>query len=217
MYLLCAGRPAFSRPLIRTNNYFYTNRIGPRSGIFPNVSESFVPGLRYRSRAHQLWALVVESFGQWEARMNEGAAAAGLSPVSAWALVQLDPEHPISQKELAGRLRCNPSTVVDPTDRLEQGGLVTRQPHPADRRVNVLVVTPRGRQVRDELIERLFEPPKALRRLRASEQARFRDVMLGAVTATPPPSPSLDGRAPPRTRHRRSARSGALDSPTAGS
>lgn len=147
-----------------------------------DVSESFVPGLRYRSRAHQLWALVVESFGEWEARMNEAAAAAGLSPVSAWALVQLDPEHPISQKELAGRLRCNPSTVVDPTDRLEQSGFVIRQPHPADRRVNVLVVTPRGRQVRDELIGRLFEPPEAFRQLPACEQTRFRDVMLAAVT-----------------------------------
>jgi len=152
------------------------------------VSETFVPGLRYRSRAHQLWALVVESFSQWERRMNEASAAAGLSPVSAWALVQLDPEHPISQKELAARLRCNPSTVVDPTDRLEERGLVVRQPNPADRRVNVLVVTPSGDQVRDDLIERLFEPPEAFRQLPAADGERFRDVMLAAVTGTWPPA-----------------------------
>lgn len=186
--------PGFSRPFIRQTNYFYTNRLGPCSATLPSVSETFVPGLRYRSPAHQLWALVVESFGEWEARMNEGAAAVGLSPVAAWALVQLDPDHPISQKELASRLRCNPSTVVDATDRLEQSGLVTRQPHPSDRRMNVLVVTPRGRQVRDELIESLFEPPEALLRLPAREQARFRDVMLAAVTSTPLPSESTDGR-----------------------
>ena len=145
------------------------------------MSENFVPGLHYRSVAHQLWALLVESFGGWEERVNREAAAAGLSPPSAWALVQLDPDNPISQKQLAARLQCNPSTVVDPTDRLEQSGLVIRQPNPADRRVNVLVVTPRGRRVRDGLIDRLFEPPEAFRRLPAKEQSRFRDVMLAAV------------------------------------
>jgi DNA-binding MarR family transcriptional regulator len=146
------------------------------------MSEDFIPGLRYRSRAHELWALVVESYAGWEERINEAAAAAGLSPVSAWALVQLDPDNPLSQKDLAARLRCNPSTVVDPTDRLEEAGLVDRVAKPVDRRVNVLVVTTAGRQVRDELIERLFEPPDAFRRLSAAEQDRFRDVLLTGVT-----------------------------------
>jgi len=164
--------------------------LGRGDGTLAFVSESFVPGLRYRSRAHELWALVVESFRGWEGRMNEAAAAAGLSPVSAWALVQLDPDHPISQKELAERLHCNPSTVVDPTDRLEGGGLVIRQANPADRRVNVLIATPKGKQVRAELIDRLFEPPEAFRRLPAEEQTRFRDVMLAAVTSASSPAPA---------------------------
>jgi DNA-binding MarR family transcriptional regulator len=159
----------------------YTNPFASCSGTLATVSEDFVPGLRYRSPAHHLWAVVVESFGGWEERMNEAAAAAGLSPVSAWALVQLDPDDPISQKELAARLRCNPSTVVDPTDRLEQNGLVLRQPNPADRRVNVLIVTPRGRQTRDELIDRLFEPPAAFQQLTTEEQARFRDVLVAMI------------------------------------
>jgi DNA-binding MarR family transcriptional regulator len=79
--------------------------------------------------------------------------------------------------------------VVDPTDRLEDAGLVVRQAHPADRRVNVLVVTARGRKVREDVIDRLFEPPEAFRKLPASELARFRDVMLAAVTASRPPAP----------------------------
>ena len=153
------------------------------------VSDEFVPGLRYRSRAQELWALVVESLGGWELRVNQAAAAAGLSPVSAWALVQLDPDHAISQKQLAARLHCNPSTVVDPTDRLEQSGLVVRQPNPRDRRVNVLTVTPKGRQVRQALVQRLFEPPESLRRLPATDQEKFRDAMLAAV-----------GRRKPHTR-----------------
>jgi DNA-binding MarR family transcriptional regulator len=150
------------------------------------VSESFVPGLRYPSRAHELWALVVESFSGWEKRVNEGAALVGISPVSAWALVQLDPGDPISQKELAARLQCNPSTVVDPTDRLEEAGLVVRRANPSDRRVNVLVVTAKGKRVREELIERLFEPPDAFRRLSAEDQTRFRDVLLAALRSPQP-------------------------------
>jgi DNA-binding MarR family transcriptional regulator len=142
--------------------------------------------LRYSSGAQELWALVVETFANWEERINAAAAAAGLSPVSAWALVQLDPAQPMSQKALAERLKCNPSTVVDPTDRLEEAGMVVRKPNATDRRVNVLVVTPKGARVRDKLIERLFEPPAAFRRLPAEDQARFRDVMREAVRRETP-------------------------------
>jgi MarR family transcriptional regulator, organic hydroperoxide resistance regulator len=143
------------------------------------VSE-LVPGHRYTSRAQELWALVVESFAGWEQRVNEASAAAGLSPVSAWALVQLDPGAPISQKELAARLKCNPSTVVDPTDRLEEAGLVIRRPNPRDRRVNVLVVTPKGAGARRRLIKRLLEPPAAFRRMPMADQNRLRQAMLQA-------------------------------------
>ena len=159
--------------------YFSTNPPGDR--LRAAVTDEFVPGLRYRTGAHELWALLIESFAGWEQRMNEVSAAAGLSPVAAWVLVQLDPQHAISQKELASRLRCNPSTVVDPTDRLEQGGLVVRRPQPSDRRINILTVTAKGRQVRETLLRQLFDPPEAFRRLSAVDQARFRDAMLAAV------------------------------------
>src|SRR2546423_9401051 len=147
------------------------------------MSEEFVPGLRYRSPAQELWALVVESFAGWEDRLNQASTESGLSPVSAWALVQLDPDHAISQKELAARLHCNPSTVVDPTDRLEEARLVQRTAGAKDRRVNVLVLTPRGKKLRARLIDQLFEPPAAFNRLPAKERTRFREGMLEAVTS----------------------------------
>jgi DNA-binding MarR family transcriptional regulator len=142
------------------------------------VSDGLVPGYRYSSGAQELWALVVATFPGWEQRMNEASAEVGLSPVSAWALVQLDPLEPVSQKELAARLKCNPSTVVDPTDRLEEAGLVVRRAKSLDRRVNVLVVTAKGASIRKKLLARLLEPPAAFRRLSAREQARFREVLL---------------------------------------
>jgi DNA-binding MarR family transcriptional regulator len=178
------------------------------------VSEGFVPGLRYRSPAHELWALVVESLGGWEDRMNEAAEHAGLSPVSAWALIQIDPERPISQKELAALLHCNPSTVVDPTDRLEKGGLVIRQTNPRDRRSNVLVVTAQGKRVREELIRRLFEPPESFRGLSAREQDRFRQVMLAAVAAAKRPRSARPAvRRPPQKKPVTRPRTGASKPP----
>jgi DNA-binding MarR family transcriptional regulator len=90
---------------------------------------------------------------------------------------------------------------VDPTDRLETEGLVVRKTNPSDRRANVLVVTPKGKQVRDELIRRLFEPPDAFSNLSAKEQERFRDVMSAAVAGTRPPDDARrTNRKPVRSR-----------------
>jgi MarR family transcriptional regulator, organic hydroperoxide resistance regulator len=146
------------------------------------VSDQLVPGFEFPTQAHELWALVAESFHGWQVRLHQAATAAGISPVSAWALVQLDPGHPISQKELSARLHCNPSTVVDPTDRLEEAGLIARKANPDDRRVNVLVITPRGRRTRQKLLDRLYQPPEALSSLPARDVARFRDAMRAVVT-----------------------------------
>src|SRR5258708_38588367 len=104
------------------------------------MSDSFVPGLSYPSTAHQLWALIVECMAMCQARMETVAAEVGLSPVSALTLVRLDPDVPISQKELAVRLHCSPSTVVDPADRLGERGLVPPRTHPHDRRLTALPV-----------------------------------------------------------------------------
>lgn len=145
------------------------------------MDDQLIPGFRFASGAQELWAGVVGMLAEWEQRMDAAAAAAGLSGVSVWALVQLDPEQPITQKELASRLKCNPSTVVDPTDRLEQAGLVVRRPNPSDRRENELVVTPKGAALRKRLIARLLEPPAAFGELSAKEQARFRQVLEAAA------------------------------------
>jgi DNA-binding MarR family transcriptional regulator len=55
-----------------------------------------------------------------------------------------------SQRELAELLRLDPSQVVALVDELQVGGLVVRQPDPADRRANVVVATDRGRSVHAE-------------------------------------------------------------------
>ncbi|HKW71202.1 MAG TPA: MarR family transcriptional regulator [Candidatus Dormibacteraeota bacterium] len=174
------------------------------------MTEGLIPGVRYASRAQELWAFVIASAAQWQARAEAAAAAAGLSPVAAWALVQLDPTQPLPQKELAARLHCNPSSVVDTTDRLEQARLVVRSPSPEDRRVKVLVVTRKGARVRQLLITQMLEPPESFARLPAADQTRLRDLMHAAVTGVAAKSAPLAtaGRSRRAVRHsKRRARS----------
>jgi DNA-binding MarR family transcriptional regulator len=52
-----------------------------------------------------------------------------------------------SQRELAGRLQVSTPVVVELVDALEGAGLVERRRDPADRRLNALQVTRRGRAV----------------------------------------------------------------------
>lgn len=68
-------------------------------------------------------------------------------PYSVLALAAGD--EPLSQRDLAAHLSLDPSQVVSLVDDLERRGLVTRAPHPADRRVNVLSTTSAGRELLD--------------------------------------------------------------------
>lgn len=142
----------------------------------------YIPGYQFPSGAHELWSLIAQAYEVYEARAREAAAALGLSAAAAWTLAQLQPDSPISQKELAARLHCNPSTVVDPTDKLEERGLVVRESHHKDRRVNILVVTSEGRKARKQFIDRLVTPPEPLQKLSGEHQAMLCRV-LGQIVS----------------------------------
>ena len=49
-----------------------------------------------------------------------------------------------SQSEVAKRLRVEGATVTRMVDLLSKEGLVQRQPHPSDRRINLISITPEG-------------------------------------------------------------------------
>jgi DNA-binding MarR family transcriptional regulator len=61
------------------------------------------------------------------------------------ALVDQDP---LSQQEVARRLGIDRTTMVALVDGLEGKGLVERQPHPDDRRKNLVELTAAGRDTR---------------------------------------------------------------------
>ena len=95
------------------------------------------------------------------------------------ALQALDEPKPMG--ELAKALSCDNSNVTWITDRLEDRDLVTRTPAPHDRRVRLLVLTKKGRALREEIGARLAEPPPAIAGLSRDDQQALRDVLRRAV------------------------------------
>ncbi|MES9609508.1 MarR family transcriptional regulator [Actinomadura sp. NPDC000929] len=63
-------------------------------------------------------------------------------------LSALDDAAPASQRDLAVRLRIDPSDLVEVVGRLEEAGLVRRERDPADRRRYVVEPTAEGRLMR---------------------------------------------------------------------
>jgi DNA-binding MarR family transcriptional regulator len=66
-------------------------------------------------------------------------------------------EAPVTPRDLARLLGRDPSTASLAADKLEQAGLVARQPHPSDGRKRVLVLTERGHRLWRTLRDRLHQ------------------------------------------------------------
>ncbi len=76
--------------------------------------------------------------------MERGLAERGLSRARAELLWRLRARSPMTQRELSQQLRCTPRNVTDLVDALEAAGLVTRGPHPTDRRATLVRLTDQG-------------------------------------------------------------------------
>ncbi len=85
---------------------------------------------------------------------SEAAADFELSFLQSRALRRL--EEPMATGTLAEQLGLDRSNVTSVVDRLEERGLITRQPHPGDRRIKLLALTEAGRATRAAIDERIF-------------------------------------------------------------
>jgi MarR family transcriptional regulator, organic hydroperoxide resistance regulator len=103
----------------------------------------------------------------------------GMTPTQVVALRELS--EPITARELATRMTCEPSNATFVLDRLERQGLVERRPHPTDRRAKQIVLTPAGERRRTEVIERLGAQ-SPLTTLSPDQQESLRDLLRALVT-----------------------------------
>jgi DNA-binding MarR family transcriptional regulator len=141
------------------------------------MSPPDLPGFLTGSVAEEIWGLLAYLSIQLREHFERAAAEFGLTPPQAHLLLQLAPGEEISQREVSRRLHCAPSSVVDHTDRLEARGLLERRVSRTDRRVNALVTTEHGEEIRARLTARLYTPLPTIQRLSAANQRLVRDLL----------------------------------------
>ncbi|MFD7033074.1 MarR family winged helix-turn-helix transcriptional regulator [Streptomyces sp. NPDC059917] len=107
------------------------------------------------------------------------AGTLGLTASQAAALREMS--GPMTMRELAERMCCEPSNTTFVVDKLEKQGLIGRHPHPTDRRAKHLVLTAEGTALRARLQERLaVDSP--LGGLGPEQQQVLRGLLEQAVT-----------------------------------
>ncbi|WP_338696174.1 MarR family transcriptional regulator [Streptomyces sp. Q6] len=131
-------------------------------------------------RTDALTLEVVELIGAVVARYHEeyeqAAGRHGLTGAQArvLGLLALDP---LPMRQIAQRLKCEPSNITGIVDRLEARGLVERRPSPGDRRVKVAAPTDEGTRVAESLRESLDFAREPLAGLSREERVVFRDML----------------------------------------
>ncbi|MFD0786246.1 MarR family winged helix-turn-helix transcriptional regulator [Micromonospora azadirachtae] len=126
----------------------------------------------------QVCGLVRDVASQVEAHLRARAATLGLTATQATALCELT--HPMTLRDLAERMSCEPSNITFVADRLEGQGYLERHPHPEDRRAKQLILTPEGTELRGRLIE-LLSTDSPLAPLAAEEQETLRNLLTRAL------------------------------------
>lgn len=89
--------------------------------------------------------LISEAFG----RMLE---CKGITRIQWIALYYLGLNQNTNQKELALKMNIKDSSVTRLLDRLERDGLVIREKNPNDRRVTNVVLTEKGKEMREKML-----------------------------------------------------------------
>ncbi|MDX3453439.1 MarR family transcriptional regulator [Streptomyces sp. ME02-8801-2C] len=139
-----------------------------------------------KTRRDPLTLEVIDLIGTVVARYHEEyeQAATQHSLTGAQArLLSLLSLGPLPMRQLARKLRCEPSNVTGIVDRLESRDLVERRPDPSDRRVKVAACTDEGRRVARSLRDSLDFAREPLAGLSEEERELLRGLLTRMVEA----------------------------------
>ena len=127
--------------------------------------------------AGQVTELLLDVGQTLRQRVDAEVSRLGLTPATARALYELDPERPLPARDLAVQLACDRSNVTGLVDKLEHAGLVERRVDPDDRRIKTLVVTMAGRRVRAEMQRMVAECGGVLGGVGDADLRTLRDLL----------------------------------------
>lgn len=115
--------------------------------------------------------------------VNDRLEGLGMTTTDYWALRSVD--GPMPMKDLATCMDIDPSYVTLVADRLEELGLIERQPHPTDRRVKNLVLTAKGRRFKKTVPDKLWSGPTMFSALTSDERAQLAGMLTRLAATTP--------------------------------
>ncbi|MDA3624849.1 MarR family transcriptional regulator [Saccharopolyspora oryzae] len=130
------------------------------------------------AETRELCSLISELSHNIEEHVRHCVSDSDLTSSQAIALREL--AEPLSMRELADRMHCATSNVTFLIDRLEKQGLVTRRPHPTDRRAKEIALTEEGERQRAQIIER-FSVNTPLSGLSEDEQKTLHKLLQQAL------------------------------------
>lgn len=123
--------------------------------------------------------------GEHVQKMAELGARTKLSPGVIKTLVRLARTDGISMGEMARGIGCDPSYITALVDDLTAHGLATREPDPVDRRIKMVVLTPKGRTLAKEIHAVLSVPPAAFGVLSRTELRQLSELLDKVIAADP--------------------------------
>jgi DNA-binding MarR family transcriptional regulator len=134
---------------------------------------------RYEDPAAEVWQRIraISHNPTAMAAFHEVVQEAGLPVAPLRALLVLPLDEPIPMRQLAKRLGCDNSYVTSLVDALEQRGLAVRQQHPTDRRIKVIVLTDKGRELTGRAQLADITPPESFANLNPTEITTLRDLL----------------------------------------
>jgi DNA-binding MarR family transcriptional regulator len=132
-------------------------------------------------RIFQLAALYRHAMGR-RLKEEQWLADVGFRPPCIGAIMTIAGHQPLSQRELSGQLRVDPSDLVNVIDILERAGFVSRERDPHDRRRYLLRLTDDGglavrrlRAMLEEVDDEVLHP------LTPAQRLTFRRLLDGVV------------------------------------
>jgi MarR family transcriptional regulator, organic hydroperoxide resistance regulator len=112
--------------------------------------------------ARRVWGRMFDFLIRTAPERARSLGRRGLTPNDSRALSSLDPNEGRTMRSLADEWECDASNATWIVDRLERLHLAERRAVPHDRRVKLVVLTPKGAKVKAELLEEFHAPPAAL-------------------------------------------------------
>jgi DNA-binding MarR family transcriptional regulator len=113
-------------------------------------------------RSHSATYLAGQLAKGFARSLQKRSALLGFSPGQFPVLLELWHEDGLTQKQLLDKLEVEQATLANTLARMERDGQIQRQPHPTDKRAQVITLTELGRDLERQAVEAAAEADAAL-------------------------------------------------------